>query len=277
MTETTIPLPGGHLTCAENGSGPAVLLLHGGANDHRMWRGQLGALPGHRVIAPDARGHGRSSTPRAPFHAYDDVAALLDALEIDRAVLVGLSMGAQTAVDVALTHPERVAGLVISGGGGGLPDFRDPWGLALLERWHAAEQAQDAEAWIAAFLEFIPGPHRRLDDVEPAVVAAMDEMVRTTLARHITPKVLAGRMPITATPLPGARERLGEIAVPVLAVHGGLDCDDHLRFAQRVVDAAPRGQAVTVAGTGHYPNLERPAEFTAAIRGFLAGLPAEVG
>jgi pimeloyl-ACP methyl ester carboxylesterase len=280
MNEMTVPVPDGHLAYVEahdeHGAGPAVVLLHGGASDHRMWRHQLTALPGHRVIAPDARGHGWSSTPRRPFRSCDDVTALLDALELEQAVLVGLSMGAQTAVDTALEHPGRVAGLVISGGGDGRADFRDPWALALLQRWREAEQAQDAEAWIAAFLEFVPGPHRSLDDVDPAVRSVMDEMVRATLARHITPEVLAGRIPVTATPVPGVPERLGDIAVPVLAVHGGLDSEDHRRFTQRVVDAVPEGRAVTVAGTGHYPNLERPAEFTAALQSFLADRSATV-
>ena len=270
MNQLTIPLPDdGHLTAVEHGDGPAVVLLHGGAVDHRLWHHQVKALPGFRAIAPDARGHGRSSTPRGPFRFDLDVVALLDALRIDHAVLVGLSMGAQTAVDTALEHPGRVAGVVISGAGNGRPDFRDPWSLALLERWRAAELAGDAEAWIAAFLEFVPGPRRRVADVDPAVMATMDDMVRTTLARHVTPEIVAGRTPVTATALTDIHERLGELTVPLLAVHGELDCADHLRFAQEVVDAAPHARAVTVAGAGHYPNLERPDEFTAALRDFL--------
>src|SRR5689334_4991292 len=91
----------------EAGSGRPVVLLHGGGLDHRSWDDQVGPLAaaGHRVITPDARGHGRSPAPAVPYRHCDEVAALLRALDTGPVTLVGLSFGAGVAVDVALEHP----------------------------------------------------------------------------------------------------------------------------------------------------------------------------
>src|SRR5690242_1322104 len=97
-----IEIPDGHLAYLDTGSGTPVVLLHGGTLNHRMWDDQVGPLvaAGHRVIAVDARGHGGSSTAAAPFRHCDDLAVLLRALGAGPAVLVGVSMGASTVLDV---------------------------------------------------------------------------------------------------------------------------------------------------------------------------------
>ncbi|GAA4282502.1 hypothetical protein GCM10022261_00330 [Brevibacterium daeguense] len=97
---------------SSTGHHPPVLLLHGGGVDHRMRVPQLHAFPNHRVIAPDARGHGASSTPADPYRRVDDVVALLDGLDLDAVVAVGLSMGAATGIDLAVEYPDRVRRLV---------------------------------------------------------------------------------------------------------------------------------------------------------------------
>jgi pimeloyl-ACP methyl ester carboxylesterase len=268
-----IAITDGHLAYDDTGAGPVVVLLHAGGLDRRLWAAQTGALPGHRVVVPDLRGFGASSTPRSPFRHDRDVIELLDTLDIEKAVLVGVSMGAQTAVDTALENPARVGAVMISGGGGGQPDWTDPWMIEINRRLAAAESAQRPNDWVCAFLEVLAGPGRSPADLPAELVVAQNTMVRHTLARHITPPILAGQAPIVASPLPDARERLGELAVPVLAAHGALDSPDHLRFAQRVVDAAG-GRAVTVQGAAHCPNMERPAEYNALLNDFLASLPS---
>src|SRR5699024_10153417 len=90
-----------------------VIFLHGGALDHRMWAPQLKALEDRRLIALDARGHGWTTAPDgAAFRYCDDVVAVLDALDLERAVLAGVSMGASTAVGSALERPARVEAVV---------------------------------------------------------------------------------------------------------------------------------------------------------------------
>lgn len=251
--------------------GTPLLLLHGGGLDRRMWADQLAAFPGRRVVVPDARGHGGSGAADAPHRLCDDLVALLDELGIDRAILVGLSMGAGTAVDVALEHPGRVAGVVVSGAGTSEPDFCDPWVLDVLATWQRTQAAADAEGWIEAFLRFLPGPHRAMADVDPEVRRRVEQMVRDTLAQHLTTDASGTPVPPTPpTPVADTWARLPGLALPVLAVVGALDADDHLRMARTLAETVPDGRVVSIDGTAHYPNLERVAEFNAAVAEFLA-------
>ena len=120
MTEFTIERDGVTLAGDDTGEGPPVVLLHGLTATRRYVVMGSTALQrsGHRVIAYDARGHGRSSpAPDPGEYGYDDLGrdleAVLDELEIERAVLAGASMGAHTLLWLALRHPERVGGMVV--------------------------------------------------------------------------------------------------------------------------------------------------------------------
>lgn len=257
--------------------GDPVLFLHGGGLDHRMWTPQLGAFPDHRVIAPDARAHGASSTPVADYRLVDDVVALLDALELEAVVVVGLSMGGGTAVDLAVERPDRVRGLVVSGTGTSRPDFRDPWVLDIFATWQRAVADHDPEAWVGAFERFVHGPHRTIDEVSPDVSRLNDTMVRHTLDTHVLPVVARGEVPVSPTPVSEVDPRRRHIAVPVLAVNGAVDADDHLRFARELVALVPDGRAVLVPRAAHYPNLEDPPLFNDALRDFLDALPPRRG
>jgi pimeloyl-ACP methyl ester carboxylesterase len=100
------------------GEGPAVVLVHGGLVDSRLWDAQVGPLSKRlRVVRYDLRGFGRSADAHAPFSHLEDLRALLDFLKIERASLVGLSLGGIIAADFALEHPERVDRLVLVGPG----------------------------------------------------------------------------------------------------------------------------------------------------------------
>lgn len=230
----------------------------------------MNALEGCRVIAPDARGHGESSDAEAAYRLADDLAALLDALEIGRAVLVGLSMGGGTVVDAALEHPDRVTALVVSGCGTSEPDFVDPWSLDLFARWQSAEQSGDLEAWMEAFMAFATGPQRVRDDVEASVYQQVEAMARETIANHLRLDPDGTPIPpIPPTPVTETWERLPTIQVPTLALCGTDDGADHLRMARRLADEAPHGEFVALRGA-HYPNLEDPTAFNDVVRGFLA-------
>jgi pimeloyl-ACP methyl ester carboxylesterase len=249
----------------EAGSGPAVVLLHSGGVDLRMWDDQMTALAAaHRVIRPDARGHGRSATPTEPFRQCDDIAELLDHLGVRQATLVGVSMGAGAAVDTALEHPALVAGLVVCGAGTNEPVFHDPWILEQQHRMAEAAARFDAPEWIETYLRvLVVGPHRRPDQVDPAVLARCREMVTDTVTRHVRPEAVA------PTPVPGSWDRLGEIRVPALAIHGDLDVSDHIDMARRFAAAVPHAAAVEIRGTAHLPMMEDPATFNRVVLDFL--------
>lgn len=118
----TVPVTGGDLAVGVWGSqdAPVVLAVHGVTASHRCWPLVARDLPGLRIIAPDLRGRGRSNTLPGPFgmaqHA-DDLARVLDGFGVDRALVLGHSMGAFASVVLADRHPSRVSGLVLVDGG----------------------------------------------------------------------------------------------------------------------------------------------------------------
>lgn len=248
-----------------------IVFLHGGGVDHRMWGAQLSAFEERRVVAPDARGHGGTRAPERSYRLCDDVVELLDALQIERAVLVGLSMGGGTAVDTALEHPDRVAGLIVCGTGTSAPQFHDPWALDVLAAWQRTEAAGDKEGWIEAFLRFAPGPHRSSDEVATGVISLLDRMVRDTLADHLRLDQNGVPVPpMPPTPVAAPWVRIPEIDAPLLAIVGELDSRDHWRMVRILGETAPRGEFEVLADTAHYPNMEQPAEFNALIASRLA-------
>ncbi|MCD0452035.1 alpha/beta hydrolase [Actinocorallia sp. API 0066] len=254
-------------TGTTTGTGRPLVLLHGGFLDHTQWDDQVPLFSArHRVIAPDARGHGRSENATAPFRHVDDLAALLRHLKTGPAVLVGVSMGASTAVDLALEYPDLVAALVVSGAGTSEPYFTDPWTLGVWGEWTAAMSRGDLDGSVAAFLRFAAGPHRALDDVDPGVVRRLRAMATRTMSKH-TADEGDPLVPVTDT-----WARAAGITVPLLSVRGALDSPDHLGMADRLVQTVQIGRSATLDGAAHYPDLERPEGFHGLVSGFLDGL-----
>ena len=144
---------GARLWYDEAGRGEAVLLLHGGLGDSGLWEPVVPLLAERfRVLRTDLRFFGRSAGPAAPWSWEEDVAGVLDELGIERAALVGLSLGGRIALDVALTWPERlwaVAGVApgLSGHGG------EPYSDEQAARYDEAEAAGDLEAMQAVDFE----------------------------------------------------------------------------------------------------------------------------
>ncbi len=256
-----VAVPDGHLAAWSNeDGGRSLVFLHGGGLDHRMWDDQVASFaPTHQVVLVDARGHGESSTATSAYRHCDDVAAVFRALGLEPSVVVGLSMGGGVAVDLALEHPELVAGLVVSGAGTSEPTFTDPWVVDVFAEWKAAEETRDPQRWLDAFLRFLPGPTRGLNDIDPAVVDRVRRMGWDTLQNH------AVRSFVPPTPVPHTWERAPSIGVPVVVVSGALDSPDHIGMGHRLAESVPHGRTIDIAGTAHYPNLERPEEFDDAV------------
>ena len=252
----------------DTGSGIPLVLLHGGFLDHHMWDDQVPVLAErYRVITPDARGHGRSPNATEPFRPADDLAALLRHLDTGPAILAGASMGASTAVDTALEHPDLVRALIVTGAGTSEPYFTDPWTLQTLTTWTTAMAAGDLHTSVETFLRFAAGPHRTLDEVDPRVVARQRQMATATMSKHTVGE------PDYLVPVPDTWERAAAIGVPVLAVHGALDSPDHIGMADRLIHTVAHGHATSIDGCGHYPNMERPDTYNKILTNFLDTLP----
>jgi pimeloyl-ACP methyl ester carboxylesterase len=239
------------LHVAEAGEGTPVVLLHGLTATHRYVVMGSRALErsGHRVIAPDARGHGRSApAPDPAAYGYDELASdvlrLLEERAVRRAVLAGASMGAHTALRLALEHPGRVAGLVLI-----TPAYdpaTHPDGLA---RWDALSEglrSGGVEGFVAAYGD--PG-------VPEAWKETVLKVVRQRLAAHEHPGAVADALRAVPRSRPfGDLEALGAIAAPVAVVADRDEADPGhpLRVGEAYAAAIP-GARLVVEDEGRSP------------------------
>ncbi|MFF7454468.1 alpha/beta fold hydrolase [Kitasatospora sp. NPDC008115] len=276
MTEArtgTAPVTGGELFYeVAEGAGPTVVLLHGGLLDRHSWDEQFARLAalGRHVVRYDARGHGHSSSVSGDYAHHDDLRALLAHLDVPRAVLVGLSLGSRIALDTALTHPDRVAGLVLTAPGVSGRPFTDPFVTHHTEQQIAALGAGGEEG-VGRFVEhflrmWADGPHRSPAEVDGALRERLRASVTANVLRHAA-GFGAGR-PLEA----GAADRLGEPEAPTLVLTGELDGADILANARALADAAPRAREVVLPGAAHMVPLERPDLFERELDAFLASL-----
>ena len=244
------------------GRGPAVVLVHAGIADSRMWDGQFEALAAaHTVLRYDLRGFGRTPPAPAPFDHADDLRALLDGLGLTRVALVGCSLGSRTALIFALSHPARVERLVLSSPAvSGLRyDGPPPRQAAELD---AADEAGDRARVNELEMQiWVDGPRRRPDEVAPAVRALAADMNAIALANEDVGD---------ERPSPSAADRLGDVSTPVLVVVGEWDAARTLAAADWLLGHLPNVRRVNLPQTAHLPNMEQPQAYNAAVLGFLA-------
>jgi 2-succinyl-6-hydroxy-2,4-cyclohexadiene-1-carboxylate synthase len=257
------------LEVAEEGDGPAVLLLHGFTGSAGTWAPLARSLAaGYATIAPSLPGHGRSDAPRDPAR-YDvascvgDLLALLDARGIERAAVVGYSMGGRVALHLARAAPERVRALVLESASPGIADEAE---RAARRRSDEALAGSIEREGIAAFVarwERLP-----LFASQASLPAAVREALR---ARRLAsdPAGLANSLRgIGAGAVAPLWAWLGEVAAPTLVVAGALD-QKYRTIGAAMASAIPGARLAVVEGAGHAVHLERPEEHTRLVRAFL--------
>lgn len=259
-----LAVDGGGLAVDDRGAGPAVVLLHGGMLDRHMWDAETALLSaGHRVVRYDARGHGGSTTPFADFAPHEDLRVVLDSLGIGSAVLVGHSLGARTAVDLAVAAPERVTAMLLAAPGVGGMALTDPDLAAARGLQARAVEERDAAGYVEGFLRlWVDGPRRAPDDVEWWLRDRCRRSATATVALHGD-----------ATGQPqevGAIGRLEELTMPVEVVVGALDSSDVHDVAGRIVDQAADARLTSLDAVGHTLTLERPEAWIPVLSSFVA-------
>ncbi|TMK62409.1 MAG: alpha/beta hydrolase [Actinobacteria bacterium] len=204
----SVPAERGRLHYERAGRGPAVVLIHPGLWDSRLWDGQFASLAKqHDVIRYDLRGSGRSEAASAPYSDVQDLLEVMVFLDVERATLVGLSAGAAVAIDFALAYPEMVAGLVPASPVLSGYEWNDP-GMDMLRQ----EMASGVEA----------GRPERAVEVALSVWAPLetdpivDERIRE-IAMENASRLLG---PDLAQPAPPAEDRLHEIQAPTMVIVG---------------------------------------------------------
>ena len=247
------------------GDGPAVLFIHGYPLDHTIWTHQIAALEGWCRIAPDLRGMGRSDAPDLGYSMETyaaDLAELLDLLGARDVVLVGLSMGGYVAFEFLRRWRQRVRGLV-------LVDTKAEADSA------EARASRDAAAAVA-----------REEGAGAVALSMLPKVLGASTLAGATATVERVRAMMAATPVAGIVGALGAMRdrpdstpllagladLPTLVLVGDEDQLTPPAQARAMAEAIPGASLVVIRSAGHLPTLERPAETTDAIVGFLAGL-----
>jgi 3-oxoadipate enol-lactonase len=249
-----------------HGEGPPVVLLHAGLTDSRLWEPQLRSFPkSHTVLRVDLPGFGNSPFETNPVSFRGAVRDAMDAEGIARAALVGVSLGGNTALELAVESPEHVSALVLVGAG--LPDHE--WSEEVTSFFAAEEEALergDLDAAVDANLRtWLAGPRRSLDDIDPSQRELVGEMQRQAFRQQ------EGHQDVRMSRLePPESERLAEVNVPTLVLTGDEDVSDIHRIADRLAAGIPGAERATISEAAHLPSLERPEEFDRIVLGFFA-------
>ena len=237
------------------GNGPVVVLITGSNLDRRMWAREAGWLASdHTVVRYDLRAHGASDTATRPFRHVDDLFALLDELQIQKATLIGLSAGSTIALDAALAEPSRVERLILAGPA--VSGFRSgvqlPFTGALVAALQARDYARAGEVLLGSTVFAAPRESQTL----------VRQMVMENERMWSIPREML--LPVERP----AIDRLNELNVPTLVMLGELDAfqrGDAELLARRVAGA----HLVVVPGGGHLLNLTSPDEFRTEVSRFL--------
>jgi 3-oxoadipate enol-lactonase len=244
---------------ASIGEGPPIVLVHGLGGTLDVWHGvsQLLALH-HHVVAVDLRGHGRTAAGRAQFSIKawsQDIAALMAALQLPPATVVGHSMGSLIAQHLAVTEPDMVDQLVLVGG---ISYFEPPDKQAYEQRAKVVEEEgldEIVDDWLAGALS--PRTHARLPQV-------------TGLLRHLflsnDPRSYAKASRAMARTPAIEREQIGQ---PTLLLVGDHDRSAPLRMTEQLHRQIPVSRVQVVPSAAHWMTLEHPDVIAAAILQFL--------
>ena len=247
-------------------SGPAVVFIHGAQNDHAVWTAQARAFAaqGHRVLAVDLPGHGRSAGPALPtveaLAAW--LLAVLDAAGIERAVLAGHSMGSLVALEAAGQAPQRVRALALVG---------STWPMkvsdALLETARTDEAAAIDMVNLWSHASVAPAPPGRPQGVW---LAGASRRLMQRLSQ-LNPAQLFHTDFVACNTYANGGAAAGAIACPTLFVQGRRDVMTPPRSAQALVAAIAHARVIAI-DCGHALMTEQPDAVTAALSDFVRGL-----
>ena len=232
---------GARIWYASHGSGTAVILLHGGLGHSGNWGYQVPALlaAGHRVVVIDSRGHGRSTRDARPYKyelMASDVLAVMDALALERAAIVGWSDGACVAMVLGMVAPQRVAGVFFFGCN------MDPSGTKEFVATPVIDRCFSRHRQDYALLSATP------DDFD-VFVAAVSEMMKTE------PNYFA--------------DDLARIRVPVVIAQSEHDEFIKREHAEYLAGAIPGAELNVLPGVSHFAPLQKPALFNKAMIAFV--------
>ena len=253
---------GVELWVEQEGAGDDVLFISGLADEGACWVDQVGGLNDrYRVTIFDNRGVGRSTTPDGEFKIADfaaDTAALMEALDVESAHVVGSSMGGAIAQELALAHPERVRSLVLNGtwcrGDRFLHEVFRNW------MW-SAEKADSIRDFLVTVNLWCFSPRIWND-------GTMDQWIEAAEASPYAQSVDAFCRSTEALIAHDSADRVGGISAQTLVTVGELDLVLPPRFSQDLAERIPNARLVVIPDAGHQPFQEFPADYNALLADF---------
>jgi 3-oxoadipate enol-lactonase len=237
------------------GEGQPLMLVHSGGFDRRLWDDR------YKVIRYDVRGHGESPPPTKPYSDAEDLYSLFRELHIEKAHLVGLSLGGGIVIDFALAHPEMVTTLILVA-----PDVNG-----------YVASAEFIQPFIKMITSIEQDDGTPADDLFLQSALLRPAMENPAVAQKLRPLARANARCWLINPLfrrdsfvvPPATQRLAEIEAPTLLVVGDRHVPD-VQNEARLVEAGIAGvKKVVIAGAGHLVNIEQPEAFNRAVLDFL--------
>jgi 3-oxoadipate enol-lactonase len=260
---------GARLYYERSGGGPDLVFIHAGIADRRMWDPQFDALAERfRVTRYDGRGCGETRKFTVPFSPVRDLAALMSALDIDKAHIVAASQGGGIALDYALDNPSAVLSLVLVAPavGGYQPEGAMPPKLQeLIEARRSGDLDRAAGLQVEIWAD---GPNRESNQVDEAVRERVRVMGREALELQAPHLKETGFLPEKEAETPAAA-RLDGLAAPVLVLYGDEDDEMFGDVAEFLVSKMRRARWAVIPGAAHFPNLEKPSMFNRVVQDFI--------
>jgi pimeloyl-ACP methyl ester carboxylesterase len=254
-----------------SGTGHPLVLVHSGVADRHMWDEQVEAFAQHyQVLRYDLRGYGQTASVAGSYAHRQDLYDLLRALGIEKAYMMGCSLGGATSIDFALEHPEMVDALLsidcVPGGFQPTAAHSDEI-MKLLQEHQGAIKRGDIEK--ASEIEadyWLTGPQRTIGRIDPVLLARSRAMNVIALKNKLAN--LGSEQPLE----PPAVGRLDELHVPTLVITGSMDDPIVLEGCAWMVTHIAGARQAVIPNVGHHPNMEKPAEFNRLVLDFLASL-----
>ena len=256
-----VEIDGADLRYRDDGTGPAVVLIHGWTLDLEMWDPQAAALaPAYRVIRLDRRGFGLSSGDPSLARDVSDLRALCRHLQLERVALLGMSQGARVVLQVASESPAMVSCLVLDGpprigpssGASSPPEL--PY-----EDYRRLAQTQG----VAAFRrEWAQHPLTKLRTQSMQARDLLANMIARYPGKDLTD-------PLPSPSVVTTPDMIRSIASPVLLIGGALDPDSRKSSTHEIMLQLPSAERVEIPHAGHVCNLDNPRAYNSALQNFL--------
>lgn len=238
---------------------PPIILVHGLSLDNRMWDGQFKILSKFFLTYRyDMRGHGQSDPVTGPVGLHDDLLGFMDALGIEKAYLVGQSLGGNAVSEVAATHPERVKKVVLIDSGINGFQYPTPNVLQRVPNYLGIYSTQGREAALSAWIQ---DPLFSSSYQDPEVRLALEEIVlNCSCSLFFNPQFQIR---------PPTFSRLGQITAPTLVLIGALDQHEFQSASDALDQYIPNSSKIVIPGAGHMANMDEPLAVTFEILKFL--------